>query len=232
MKNVLVTRPKTQATRTLQRLAELGLQAMLLPLFEIKPVVGKFVDTDYYNGLILTSQNALSAAFDMFGNSNWTGLCYVVGHTTSVALQSEGFRVTFEAMNVNALLKHMTTQFVSINQPVLYLRGHKITTNIVAALRAKDIVAEELVVYQALPRFDLPSPLLAQADVVLFYSSQAACLFTQLINRGDMISLLRNIIAIAISTKVAQELQNLPFLQVLIAPEPTEEALLSLLCKK
>ena len=59
MRRVLVLRPEPGASATVERARELGLDAVAVPLFEIEPVAWEAPEAARFDGLLLTSANAV-----------------------------------------------------------------------------------------------------------------------------------------------------------------------------
>ena len=59
MKRVLVLRPEPGASATVKRAKERGLDALAIPLFEVRPVDWDVPDAGSFDGLLLTSANAV-----------------------------------------------------------------------------------------------------------------------------------------------------------------------------
>jgi uroporphyrinogen-III synthase len=61
MKTVLVTRPKDQAASFVQKLEQYGLNSIVFPTIEIRPVSGwKVPDLSQFDGLFFTSPNSVT----------------------------------------------------------------------------------------------------------------------------------------------------------------------------
>ncbi|MFL6765128.1 MAG: uroporphyrinogen-III synthase, partial [Sphingomicrobium sp.] len=59
MTRLLVLRPEPGASATVKRARERGLDVIAIPLFEIEPVVWEAPQATDYDGLLLTSANAV-----------------------------------------------------------------------------------------------------------------------------------------------------------------------------
>ena len=81
---VLVLRPKPGASATFERARELGLDAQAVPLFEIEAVDWNAPESGGFDGLLLTSANAIRC-----GGSRLDSLrglkAYAVGQSTADA---------------------------------------------------------------------------------------------------------------------------------------------------
>ena len=62
MRRVLVLRPEPGASATVERARERGLEAVAVPLFEIEPIAWEAPDPAAFDGLLLTSANAVRHA--------------------------------------------------------------------------------------------------------------------------------------------------------------------------
>jgi uroporphyrinogen-III synthase len=85
-------RPEPGAGVTVERAGELGLDAFAVPLFEIEPVPWTPPDASQFDGLLLTSANAVRHAGKQI--SELTGLpVYAVGAATAEAAREAGFEI-------------------------------------------------------------------------------------------------------------------------------------------
>jgi uroporphyrinogen-III synthase len=92
MRRVLVLRPEPGASATVERARQRGLDAFAVPLFEIEPVEWSAPDAASFDGLLITSANAMRAAGDRL--QGLRGLkVYAVGDATALAAQDAGFDV-------------------------------------------------------------------------------------------------------------------------------------------
>jgi uroporphyrinogen-III synthase len=90
MRRLLVLRPEPGASATIERARQRGLEAIAAPLFEIEPVAWDVPDPTSFDGLLLTSANALR-----HGGPGIEALrrlpVYAVGESTAEAARSAGF---------------------------------------------------------------------------------------------------------------------------------------------
>jgi uroporphyrinogen-III synthase len=92
MRPILVLRPEPGASVTVQRAGELGLNAFSVPLFEIEPVPWSPPDTAKFDGLLLTTANAVRHAGEQI--KALTGLpAYAVGAATADVAREAGLDV-------------------------------------------------------------------------------------------------------------------------------------------
>lgn len=92
MRRVLVLRPEPGASVTVQRAGELGLDAFAVPLFEIEPVPWSAPDVSHFDGLLLTSANAVRHAGEQI-KALASLPVYAVGEATAAAAHEAGFEI-------------------------------------------------------------------------------------------------------------------------------------------
>lgn len=94
MRLLVVLRPQPGAAATCEAASEIGLRALAIPLFEIEPVAWAAPDPAGFDGLLLTSANALR-----HGGAELDGLrglpVFAVGEATAAQARSAGFIPSF-----------------------------------------------------------------------------------------------------------------------------------------
>ena len=87
MRRVIVLRPEPGASETVARARELGLDAVAIPLFEVEAVEWTAPEAGGFDGLLLTSANAIRHGGDQL--QSLRGLpVYAVGKATSEAARA------------------------------------------------------------------------------------------------------------------------------------------------
>jgi len=90
---IIVLRPELGASATVAKARERGLDAALIPLFTVEPVAWEAPEAVGFDGLLLTSANALRCGGD--GLEALRGLkAYAVGEATAEAARAAGFDIT------------------------------------------------------------------------------------------------------------------------------------------
>jgi uroporphyrinogen-III synthase len=217
MKRVLVLRPEPGASATIERACRLGLHAVAVPLFEVEAVGWNAPDPTGFDGLLLTSANAVRYGGE--GLERLRGLeAYAVGETTARTARDAGFDVVATGdSGVDALLSSLPHGL-----KLLHLCG--------ADRHQPERTPPEIrpvIVYRSrqIDALDLSS---ASDCVALIHSPRAGRRFAQLV--GDRAS-----IAIAAISAAAADGCGTGWLSVDVADDPTDEALLALaasLCNK
>jgi uroporphyrinogen-III synthase len=217
MKRVLVLRPEPGASATVDKARAIGLEAVAVSLFEIEPVAWQAPDADAFDGLLLTSANAVRAGGD--GLERLRGLkVYAVGEATGEAARDAGFDVVSTGdAGVDRLLGSIEPEL-----RLLHLCGADR-----AAPRDSRHAITPVTVYRSIP---LPAPDLTSADgcVALVHSPRAGARFAEVVrDRGS--------IAVAAISAAAANAVGSGWRTLETADAPSDAALLALaarLCNK
>ena len=92
MATLLVLRPEPAASATVAKAREQGLEALALPLFKLEPVAWEAPDPGGFDGLLLTSANAVACAGEQVAKLRGLKV-YAVGEATAGAARDAGFDV-------------------------------------------------------------------------------------------------------------------------------------------
>lgn len=217
MRRVLVLRPEPGANATVKRARERGLDAVAAPLFRIEPVSWRAPEVSGFDGLLLTSANAVLSAGAQL--QNFLSLpVYAVGELTSKAARERGFNIAgIGNRGIDQLIDSIPR-----NLRLLHLGGEHRRDPLDE--RAGIVV---IPVYRA-REVEQPDLRLANGAVVLIHSPRAGRRFAELVkDRG-------NILVAAISPAAAKA-AGTGWGALEAAAEPNDEALLALaarLCDK
>ena len=212
MTRVLVLRPEPGASATVKRAKERGLDTVAVPLFEIEPVEWEVPETGSFDGLLLTSTNAIRQAGDRL--TDLRGLkVYAVGAATAEAAREAGFDVasTGEA-GIDRLLGSLEPEL-----KLLHLGGED--------RRAPEDARQEIrpvTVYRARQRDDVEFGDV-DGSVALIHSPRAGKRFAELVNPDA-----KNSVAIAAISEEAKAAAGDGWAQVEAAETPSDDALLAL----
>jgi uroporphyrinogen-III synthase len=217
MKRVLVLRPQPGADATVGKARAMGLEAAAVPLFEVEPVAWQVPEAGAFDGLLLTSANAVRAGGD--GLQRLRGLkVYAVGEATGEAAREAGFDIAATGdAGVDRLLGSIEPEL-----RLLHLCGADR-----AAPRGARHAITTVTVYRSIP---LPAPDLTSVHgcVALVHSPRAGARFAELVHdRGS--------IAVAAISAAAANAVGSGWRALETADEPTDAALLALaarLCNK
>lgn len=210
MRRVLVLRPQPAASATVERAREQGLEAFTAPLFEIEPLEWEAPEPGGFDGILLTSANAVRQAGSPL--EKLRGLpVYAVGEATAEAAREARFDV---AATGNAGIERLLGSTGS-DLRLLHLCGEDRREAPEARQRITAIP-----VYRAKP---IASPDLSGAGgaVALVHSPRAGRRFADLVAH-------RASIAIAAISTAAADAVGSGWQTVEAAPEPSDDALLAL----
>lgn len=209
MTRVIVLRPEPAASETVRRARELGLDAEAVPLFEVEPVAWDAPEASGFDGLLLTSANALRHGGGQL--QQLRGLpAYAVGEATAAAAREAGFDIAGVGQaGVDGLLQSIAPEL-----KLLHLCGED--------RKAPDHSPQAIAavpVYRARERGD---SLRGISDAVaLIHSPRAGRRFAEIV--AD-----RRNIAIAAISPAAAEAAGGGWADIAAADTPSEDALLAL----
>lgn len=212
MDDVLVLRPEPGASATAERARALGLAAIAIPLFEVEPVTWQAPEPLNFDGLLLTSANAIRHGGEELNHVKALRV-YAVGAATAQAARSEGF-------DVAATGDSDLAYFLAAIDPglrLLHLAGEHRT----ATAQPRQQITT-LTVYRSQAVEDAA---LRPARVALIHSPRAGRRFAELAMAQDLDN---SAIAIAAISANAAAAVGAGWASVAIAPAPTDEALLAL----
>jgi uroporphyrinogen-III synthase len=214
MRRLFILRPEPGASATVQKARDIGLDAIAMPLFAIAPVAWEAPEASGFDGLLLTSANALRHAGDQL--QGLRGLrVYAVGEATAEAAREAGFDIAGSGDGgVERLLGSLEPDL-----KLLHLRGeHRIAAEAKQAITA-------VPVYRAA---ELPPPggLRAVAgQTVAVHSPRAGTRFAELI---DGAGVARRTVRIAAISAAAGSAAGLGWDVCEAADRPDDGALLAL----
>jgi uroporphyrinogen-III synthase len=207
---LLIVRPQPGADETAARARQMGLEPIVAPLFETRPLDWTPPDPGRFDAILLTSANAARLGGD--GLKPLLALpCYAVGERTASAARTAGFTDVKTGPSDGAALAAMAERDGARSMLRLGGRDH------VALERATHIA-----VYESVPTGSLPANL--GEALVLLHSPRAASRFAELATDRGRIAIA------AISAQAAQAAGG-GWKSVAIAEAPRDEALLELAAK-
>jgi uroporphyrinogen-III synthase len=209
MRRLLVLRPEPGASATVARALERGLDAVPVPLFRIEPLDWHAPDPGDFDGLLLTSANAVRHGGAQLQRLR-TLPVYAVGEATAEAARSAGFALAATGdSGADRLLSSIESEL-----SLLHLCGESRRE---AEAPRQRIMA--LPVYRATPvDADLAA---ARGAVALVHSPRAGLRLAELVDD-------RASIAIAAISPAAADATGTGWQAVETAERPTDDALLAL----
>jgi uroporphyrinogen-III synthase len=222
MRRLIVLRPEPGASETAERARERGLDALAMPLFALEPVAWNVPDAAPFDGLLVTSANAVRFAGP--GLQRLRALpVHAMGEKTAETARAAGLTVaTTGDGGVDALLGSIDPA-----ARLLHLCGEHRRTPTGARQPITSVT-----VYRSKER-EAPLELAdASGSVVLVHSPRGASRFAEL---ADRLGLDRSTIRLATISTAAAEASGGGWAAIAVADTPTDDALLALaeqLCDK
>jgi uroporphyrinogen-III synthase len=222
MRRLIVLRPEPGASETVERARTRGLDAVAVPLFAVEPVAWHVPDASDFDGLLLTSANAVRCAGPRLQRLRALPV-HAVGETTAEASRAAGLTVASTGDGgVDALLAAIDPDL-----KLLHLCGEHRRTPTGARQPITSVT-----VYRSKER-EAPLELAeAAGSVVLAHSPRAASRFAELADRRGLD---RSTIRLAAISTAAAEASGGGWAAIAVADTPTDDALLALaeqLCDK
>lgn len=231
MARILVTRPEPGASETAARIEALGHRPLLLPLTEIRTLPVEASDLAGFDAVAITSANAVRhAPVELLARLD--GLpAFAVGRRTAQQAREAGLHVMPGQPGDAAGLARLLAEKAPRGGSVLVLSGRVRRDALEAGLSAAGLRSLVVETYDTLVK-----PL-SEADVerlldegppdfVLVHSRFAASLLAQ---NGPIGRRTASTRFICIAQRVADALGAVPREACLVAPQPNEDAMLSLL---
>lgn len=217
MRPLAVLRPEPGASATVERARTMGLQAFALPLFVIEPIDSAVPELNEFDGLLLTSANAIRSANARLAEMQCLP-AYAVGPATAAAAREAGLTLAAAGSGgIDELLGELPPGL-----RLLHLCGEDRREPVSSA---QQITA--LPVYRSVPVADPLGVDRLRGTVALVHSPRAG-------QRLAEIAPAKHSIAVAAISPAAAESCGPGWGQVATAEWPRDDALLSLgarLCK-
>ena len=217
---IWITRTQPGADATAAKVRALGVEAVVAPVLQARPITEAAVDLTNADALAFTSGQALRAFAPL--NPQRDLPVYCVGEATARLASSMGFTHVSSADGDVAALADLIAAREPPTRLVLSPGAREPAADLPALLAARGVAGRAVAVYET-----TPSPIAAPpvgVDAVMIHSAKAAGLAAELIGDGAGAML-----ALAISEAAARPLRRLPFLRVAVAATPDEDSLLDLI---
>ena len=207
---LLILRPEPGASATAEAALAMGLEPVVAPLFEIRPVEAAPLEPARFDAVLLTSANAARHAPD-----GLAGLpCFAVGEATAAAAAERGFADLRIGPSDGAAAAAMMAAAGAKRAVHLCGREH-------LPIAAPGVTIERRIVYAAEP---VPREPFEGPAVAMVHSPRAGARFAQL--AGD-----RSSIVIAAISAAAAEAAGEGWAAKTVAVAPRDHALLELAAK-
>ncbi|MFM2444633.1 MAG: hypothetical protein RJB09_1819 [Pseudomonadota bacterium] len=218
---ILLTRPEADARRSAQRLAALGHDVVIVPLFEIV-ATGALQPDGAFTRLLATSAHAFDVSHDT--NDLKALRLDVVGARTAAAARESGFsRVETAAPDAKSLAIAIAREN-ALPQDFLYLAGRERRPDLEAALGALGHRVTPWLVYAARETDTAAAQLNElwqeqRIDAVLHFSPRSAALYVALAEKAGLTAAALAPLQIAISPRAARQLAGARLLRTATTPD-------------
>lgn len=230
---VLVTRPEPGATMTARKLELMGLQPVKLPLQETRPLaVPPGAVPGGIAAVAVTSANAIRNAPNELVAALADLPCFTVGEATAAVARDGGFTDILQGDGDAVALARSLIQ-ASPKGNIAYLCGKVRLPHFETLLADAGLKALAIETYDTVA-IDRPAGLLEAVgprslDYALIYSANAAKSLVELMGDSEVHASFETTTLICISPRVAEAVGRRLGGQILVAEEPTETSLLTML---
>lgn len=230
---ILVTRPEPDNEKTAAALRALGYDALVSPMLRYEAIAFHGEDDAAYDGVVITSANAIRAIESHPSRSHLFGLrTFTVGDQTATAARAAGFGDVVSAKAdahalASLIVKNAAAGKLKKQATLCYLAGADLSHDLAADLGARGFTVVTHTTYRMIPLSGFPDGI-SQAfraggiEAVLHYSRRSARAFLEAARaEGVEISALA-LPQCCISETVAGTLREAGATQVVSARTPDE----------
>jgi uroporphyrinogen-III synthase len=217
---IWITRTQPGADATAAKIRALGLDVVVAPVLEARPVVGAEVDLAGADALAFTSGQAVMAFAALSARRDLPIFC--VGETTAGAASSVGFTQVRSANGDVGALAHLIADSELRPRLVVSPGAREPAADLPALLAARGVAGRAIAVYETISSLLPAAP--AGVDAVVIHSPKAGRLAARLVGDGAAA-----MVAFAISEAAARPLRARPFRRIDVTRAPDEDSLLDLI---
>jgi uroporphyrinogen-III synthase len=228
---VLITRPLEQAKKFNDLLNEQGFEGIVDPVLMIESLLESNLNAKEVQAFAVTSLYGLN--FLSRSAINFDTPLYVVGKSTYKEAVKRGFRHVFMAEGeVESLANLILGTADSKKGQIIHVSGDVIRGDLVENLLRRGFNAERIIVYKAVEKQSL-EPLTVEwiktgkIQCVVFFSPRTAKIFAKITRH--ITDCFLNLYALCASKEIALGLEDMRWKEILVAREPTSEAVVELL---
>jgi uroporphyrinogen-III synthase len=231
----LLTRPRSDSEALAEALRELGIDSLIDPVIEIRPLAGAQVpELDDIQALLITSANGVRALAEMLGPPPAARhiTLLAVGAASGEAARAAGFKNVRSADGDVAALADLARECLDPEAgPLLHIAGSKVAGDLAGDLARDGFEVRRECLYEARKSEALANETLAaladgEIAMVLIFSPRSARAFDTLVRAAALDSALAGATAICLSKPVADAAAALPWRRIRTARKPEQAALL------
>ena len=233
-KTLLITRSMSDGEELQDALHALGHRVIHEPLTEIflqHTARGQLLHAleEEPDAVLVTSRYGARALASLSELRDIPLIC--VGAATAHAAESMGFtRISVAGGDVESMIAYVVHAY-DPGSRFLYVSAQHIRADIPALLKKFGMEATRLALYEASAAEQLSDTLIEQLkrnqiDGVLFLSQRSATIFTELVNKVQIVEAPATMDAFCLSNVIADPLEALPWKSVHVAKKPTLDSLI------
>jgi len=232
---ILVTRPLPDGESFAAALRAAGHETFVEPMLTIEalPPAEALIDLSDIQALLFTSANGVRVFAARCADRDLPA--FAVGDATARAARSLGFQhVVAAAGDVQALTVMVREKLRPTGGPLLHPAARILAGDLKGDLESAGFQVRRCALYQAVARTQFSDELLVafqdgRIDGVSFFSPRTAERFARLAFAAGLSEALGSVRAVCLSRAVADKIAYLPWSGVVVAAQPTQEALLATL---
>ena len=232
-RRVLVTRPRDDAAGLVAALEQRGLDVLSQPMLEIDFGDETPPDLEGRQALLFTSANGVRAFARTSDRRDLP--VFAVGDATAATARRSGFAAVESAQgNVDDLAGLVQRTCDQAAGPLLHVAGSAVAGDLAGQLHDAGFNVERVQLYsartaEALDRRVQSAIAGGNIEYALFFSPRSAATFVSLTQAAEVSAACAKIKAVCLSAAVAEALSPIGWRAVIVAPAPTQEALLECL---
>ena len=233
--SIWLTRPRPDSERMAQSLQTRGIETIVAPVMEIRPLPLHIPSARDPKALLVTSRHATFALAAL--PARWRSLpVYCVGKATALAATKLGYNhcITGKGSALSLLPRIMAHQ--QGGDMILHLSGEEIRVPLGPMLAPYGITITRTIVYSAIATAALPDTLLDALDGqrvrgAVFYSPRSVTLAKQLLAHHQRPDALNHADAFCLSMAIAGQAAALHCQRLMACHTPTHHAMMELLTR-
>lgn len=234
---ILITRPREDAEVFAAHLAKLNISSLIEPLLQIEPILPPpSLPLEGVQAVLVTSANGIRALVDVTSRRDFP--IFTVGQASAAAAKAVGFSsIASAGGDVHALAALVRERLHPKKGHLLHVAGTSLAGDLVLSLKDSGYDCRRVALYQAI-QSDCFSPAVKSAflqgkiDAVALFSPRTAAIFANLFLQAELRSIAGRIKIYALSKQVAAQIDKLPWLKILVAKRPDQDAMISLVTER
>ena len=228
--HILLTRPIEDCSEMILKFKSLGHQVSHLPLLTIEKMNYEKIKILEYGGIIFTSANAIK--FLDLNKLDKNIICFCVGNITEKKARSVGFQNTISAEGNVLNLKELILQnYFSKNEPLLYISGEIISTDLDKQLINDGYTVERIINYRVSHNENFDENFVGELklnvpDIVYIHSQNSGSSFLNFIKINQLENIWMNTNLMCIGEKTSSILNEIKWKKIFLFNPGEEEFLL------